>query len=100
MQKDQSALGFKSFKSSKNLSESKNISTFSLVWSRGISQNNEDCVLQKTLETDGVITARYTCKSPYILLITYDPLIISHNKIYQIYYNTMEINGIDFVLRK
>lgn len=100
MPEDQTARAVQSFKLGTNSGDSENISTFSLVWSRGISQKNEDRVLQKTLETDGVISTRYTCKSPYILLITYDPSILNHSNLHQIYANTIEIGNIDFVLRK
>lgn len=100
MTKDQSAREVQSIKPVPFFGKSKNISTFSLIWSRGISQNNEDSVLQKTQETDGIISARYTCKSPYILLVSYDPSIISHSNIHQIYHNTIEIGNIDFTLRQ
>jgi len=76
------------------------ISSLSLIWSRGINQKNESRVLLNTLGIDGVITARYTCKAPYILLINYDPAITNHSKLDQIYRESMGSDAVEFILRQ
>ena len=100
MYANQTERSLRSFETNTRSLASKGSSSLSLIWSRGIDQNNESSVLKNTQEADGVITARYTCKAPYILLISYNPQITDHRQIQQIYYQSMELDAIDFVQRQ
>lgn len=99
MHASQTALSFQSFDPSSSSQAKTAISSFSLVWSRGINHENETSVLDNTLEMGGVISARYTCNAPYILLISYNPEITDPTDITETYFNYMEPDSIDFVQR-
>jgi len=74
-------------------------SSFSVIWSRGIDHDNETGILQMTKETAGIISARYTCKAPYILLVNYNPNLTNPTRIRQAYFNALDADEIDFTLR-
>ena len=100
MHDDQAVQSFQTIKPATRPLVTKDIPSFSLIWSRGINRDNETNVLQNTLNMDGIISARYTCKAPYILLIKYDPGITNQARIEQIYCNTLGFDAIDFILRQ
>lgn len=100
MYANQTALRFKSSNAIEKPQATAPTNRLSLIWTRGIDQKNETSVLNDTLEADGVISARYTCKTPYILLINYNPRITCHEQIQQIYYKSMGTDAIEFVHRQ
>ena len=100
MYADNAVQTIKSLKTLKNPKISTAYSSFSLIWSSGINHENETEVLTITRNTAGIITARYTCKAPYILLINYNPTITNPGRIQQAYYKTMDVATIKFTLRQ
>lgn len=63
---------------------------FAVVWVQGANENSESEILKDSEGIEGVFSARFSRKNPYILLASYDPDITNPSKIM----NTIQRLGI------
>jgi len=54
---------------------------FALIWTRGVNQDQESSILQGVEALEGVVSACFSRKDPYILLASYDPGITNSRNI-------------------
>ena len=54
---------------------------FALIWTRGMNKDQESSVLQDVEALEGVSSACFSRKDPYILLASYEPGVTSSRKI-------------------
>jgi hypothetical protein len=54
---------------------------FALIWVRGISEQHESALLRDTTEIEGVLSARFSRREPYILMVSYDPMVTNSTEI-------------------